>query len=212
MEGTQDALLARVRELIKISFISFASNINFTLSKRARKNKLQLGTDPDSPSPTNNNAEDDDASSVAPSVSPSDASMSIAVSTATAKRTLEERKRILEEDELTTEVREHEVFCAQCNKWIRLSSKSKYALSNWHTHTKSKHGKSSEGPSSRVQEAERKLQLVNDAQVKEFTANSVVCGNCSVSVRLSGKGAYDVTSWLAHKAVCSSRCVFCSTE
>lgn len=168
-----------------------------------RKGRPKLGTDPDSPSRGTNNAVDDDAASVAPS----DVSLSIAASTATAKRSVEERKRILENDELTTEVREDEVFCGPCNKWIRLAPKIKYSLSNWQIHTKKKHGRVVEGPSLRVQEAERKLQLVNDAQAKEFTANSVVCGNCDASVRLSDKVPYDVMSWLAHKAVCSSRCV-----
>ena len=151
------------------SFISVL-NIKVSLSKPARKGRPQLSTDPDSPSPAKD-AVDDDASSVAPSVSPSDASLSIAASTATVKRSLEERKRILESDELTTEVRENEVFCKPCDKWIKLASKTKYALANWQTHTKSKHGRTvGEGPSLRVQEAERKLQLVNDAQAKDIVA------------------------------------------
>lgn len=60
----------------------------------------------------------------------------------------------------------------------------------------------SDAPSSRVQEAERKLQLVNDAQAKEFTVNRVICKVCDSSVALSGNIPYDLRNWKDHKISC----------
>lgn len=64
--------------------------------------------------------------------------------------------------------------------------------------------------------AERKLRLVNDSQVKSFTADSVHCVICDLIVPLGGE--YDATDWGNHKRGCSrqefySICHFvCSTE
>ena len=60
----------------------------------------------------------------------------------------------------------------------------------------------SEVPSSRVREAERKLQLVNDAQAKEFSTSRVICKVCEASVALSEKIPYDLRNWQDHKLTC----------
>ena len=46
-----------------------------------------------------------------------------------------ERKAILEKDPRSGEVRPQEVFCLPCNKFIRLSTKTTYALYNWEAHS-----------------------------------------------------------------------------
>ena len=46
-----------------------------------------------------------------------------------------ERKAILDNDPRSGEVRPQEVFCVPCNKFIRLSSKTSYALYNWEAHS-----------------------------------------------------------------------------
>ena len=58
------------------------------------------------------------------------------------------------------------------------------------------------GPSLRVQEAERKLQLVNDPQAGEFDARSVMCRICQQTIRLSEKIPFDLEIWVTHKASC----------
>lgn len=58
-------------------------------------------------------------------------------------------------------------------------------------------------PSNRVAAAKRKLLLVNDNQVKSFTARKVVCKKCSTSVDLEGEGDYNLTAWEAHKDQCT---------
>ncbi|KAI0079384.1 hypothetical protein K474DRAFT_1659198 [Panus rudis PR-1116 ss-1] len=66
-----------------------------------------------------------------------DDAVSIAASTTTtrARRTTEaERKAQLEADPRAGEVRPQEVFCLGCKKWIRLGSKTNYALGNWNGH------------------------------------------------------------------------------
>lgn len=46
-----------------------------------------------------------------------------------------ERKSILDNDPRSGEVRPQEVFCIPCNKFIRLSTKTSYALYNWEAHS-----------------------------------------------------------------------------
>jgi DNA-binding HxlR family transcriptional regulator len=93
------------------------------------------------------NGYDDDNRSVAHSESGfSSASRSNSIATSlsrnTATRTtLEERLRALETDELVAEVRESEVFCEPCKKWVRLSATTKYSLVNWKKHTERVHGR-----------------------------------------------------------------------
>jgi hypothetical protein len=57
-------------------------------------------------------------------------------------------------------------------------------------------------PSSRVEAAERKLKLVNDAKAKTFTANSVECISCGAMVTLEGEGEYNLMKWEEHKSGC----------
>ena len=150
---------------------------------------------------------EDDTSSRAPSVS---ASERTSISAFNIRRSSEDRKNILEEDEFTGEVREDSVFCTKCSKWIRLETRSQYSLRPWFLHTERVHGrqysypggKGSSSPSSRVQEAERKLQLVNDAQATEFTATMVTCRLCSTEVQLNETIPYQLDNWLAHKSSC----------
>ena len=57
-------------------------------------------------------------------------------------------------------------------------------------------------PSTRVATAQRKLQLVNDSQVKEFKPDAVSCKVCNTEVKLDGEFEYDLTKWDAHKETC----------
>ncbi|TDL26616.1 hypothetical protein BD410DRAFT_741983 [Rickenella mellea] len=101
------------------------------------------------------------------------------------RRTAQERKRLLEEDVWAGEVREFEVFCVGCEKWVRL-------------------GGGSNGPSKKVREAERKLALVNDPLVGEFAKDHVVCRKCNARVEFAKDMPWDVEVWVGHKSVCTS--------
>jgi hypothetical protein len=50
------------------------------------------------------------------------------------RKTVAERKAILEGDSRLAIVKSDEVKCQKCEKWIRLSSKMEYALGNWNKH------------------------------------------------------------------------------
>ncbi|EJC99979.1 uncharacterized protein FOMMEDRAFT_170068 [Fomitiporia mediterranea MF3/22] len=156
-------------------------------------------------------AEDDDASSIAPSISASEMTRA---SAAGHRLSAAERQRILEEDELSGEVRPDTIYCSGCAKWVKLATRSTYQLKNWITHVQRVHGQSGENPgmgggvgapSSRVREAERKLQLVNDALARDFTPSRVTCKVCATDVPLSDTVPYQLDNWLAHKSVCPAR-------
>lgn len=49
----------------------------------------------------------------------------------------------------------------------------------------------------------RRLQLVNDSQVKSFTAEAVVCDVCKLPVVLQGDGDYNLVKWHEHKLTCT---------
>ena len=101
---------------------------------------------------------------------------------------------------------EHSGWC----EFNYCSRRTRKYMSSWFLHTERVHGrqysypggKSSSSPSSRVQEAERKLQLVNDAQATEFTATMVTCRLCSTEVQLNETIPYQLDNWLAHKSSC----------
>lgn len=67
---------------------------------------------------------------------------------------------------------------------------------------------SREWPSNRIATAQRKLQLVNDPQVKKFTENSAECRVCRTDVTLKGDVEYDLTHWEEHKATCTKSADF----
>lgn len=48
----------------------------------------------------------------------------------------------------------------------------------------------------------RKMQLVNDPQVKSFTTEAVVCNVCNLPVVLQGDGDYSLVKWHEHKLTC----------
>ena len=109
---------------------------------------------------------------------------------------------------LSGELRETEVFCTACERWIKLSPRTKYELKRWNTHLVRVHGRSiddqgSERPSERVQEAERRLRLVNDAQARDVNAKHVTCAQCKAGIMLDEKIPYHLDNWLLHKKTCS---------
>ncbi|KAF8479796.1 hypothetical protein DFH94DRAFT_631661, partial [Russula ochroleuca] len=110
-----------------------------------------------------------------------------------------ERQAYLEEDPRSEEVRPYEVLCKTCKKWVQLGNKTRYSLYHWKDHQKRCSGSI---PSSRVATAERKLKLVNDASAKSFSATSVQCMHCDMTILLDGEGDYNLTKWLEHKAAC----------
>ncbi|KAF7308920.1 hypothetical protein MKEN_01092500 [Mycena kentingensis (nom. inval.)] len=118
----------------------------------------------------------------------------------TARRTtVEERKAELEADPRAEEVAPDQVLCRKCQKWIRLSTKSMYALANWNQHQLSC---GDEIVSSRVAAAKRKITLVNDAQAKTKGPRFVECAVCSTAVELLGEQEYTLTNWELHKKTC----------
>ncbi|KAH9951210.1 hypothetical protein B0H21DRAFT_685482, partial [Amylocystis lapponica] len=56
---------------------------------------------------------------------------------------------------------------------------------------------------SRVATAQRKLQLVNDAQAKSFTTHTVECSLCGETVSLASSVDYDLAEWTKHKEICT---------
>ncbi|KAI0629336.1 hypothetical protein C8Q77DRAFT_1143421 [Trametes polyzona] len=109
----------------------------------------------------------------------------------------EDRKAILEGDPRITEVKPDSAFCKDCQKWVKLSPNTRYSLYHWRVHTQKC---TSAVPSSRVATAQRKLKLVNDPHMKSFTARSVDCKLCNVTVELVGTSDYDLTKWEEHKS------------
>jgi len=112
-----------------------------------------------------------------------------------------ERQAYLEEDPRSEEVRPYEVLCKTCKKWVQLGNKTRYSLNHWKDHQKRCSGSI---PSSRVATAERKLRLVNDASAKSFSAATVLCKHCDMTIALDGEGDYNLTKWQEHKAACPS--------
>lgn len=70
----------------------------------------------------------DTASDAGSIVAPSDAAST------PIRRTATERKAILEADTRAVEVTPDQVLCKRCQKWIKLSKRRVYALSNWERH------------------------------------------------------------------------------
>jgi hypothetical protein len=122
-------------------------------------------------------------------------------------KTTEQRKTFLEADPNISVVKPNEVLCRNCGSWIRLSTKQAYKDSNWKTHSlscKAVPTASPENykPSTRVATATRKLQLVNDPQIKSFTTHAVVCSFCDESVASDSKEDYSIVDWELHKGTC----------
>lgn len=155
------------------------------------------------PSPTTSVAQTE-ANSEAPS-SPSKST----------RRTEKQRRAFLRDDPQTQEVEPQRVLCRACQKWIRLSTATNYALANWQCHKQRCRGstpgtrpvrrtpsKPSFSPGSRVATAERKIVLLNDPQVRTCSPGHVQCGTCKSLVALDGEVDYELTKWTEHKEQC----------
>ncbi|KAG5219718.1 Peroxisomal targeting signal receptor [Salix suchowensis] len=117
------------------------------------------------------------------------------------KKNADERKAILEADPRAAEVRAESILCKKCNKWIKLTKGRQYILRHWNEHQ----SRCDIQPSERVAAAERKLQLVNDSQVKYFTGELVQCATCGITIQLQGV-EYELTEWIKHKGLnCGNR-------
>ncbi|KAJ7180764.1 hypothetical protein C8R46DRAFT_593039 [Mycena filopes] len=113
-----------------------------------------------------------------------------------------QRKQQLESDQRAETVEEDRVLCKKCNKWIRLSNRTKYSLVNWTNHQ----AKCADVVvSSRVAMAQRKISLVNDAQAKTSGPRNVECRECGANVALEGEWDYTLTSWELHKQTCKPK-------
>ncbi|KAF8630147.1 hypothetical protein AX15_003099 [Amanita polypyramis BW_CC] len=115
------------------------------------------------------------------------------------RRTESERKAWLEADSRAEEIQPEQVKCRGCKRWIRLSTKRPYTIYPWQKHQE-RCGPAT--PSSRVATAERKICLVNDAQVKYFDTRQVECLQCGRVIDLQGDHDYDLTKWNEHKVDC----------
>ncbi|KAJ7255490.1 hypothetical protein B0H12DRAFT_534922 [Mycena haematopus] len=111
-----------------------------------------------------------------------------------------QRKAVLEADQRAETVQADQVLCRKCQKWIRLSGRTKYALGNWTTHQSSC---ADAVVSSRVAMAQRKIHLVNDPQAKTSGPRNVECRICGTNVPLAGEWDYTLTSWETHKQTCT---------
>lgn len=135
------------------------------------------------------------------------------------KKNADERKAMLEADPRAAEVRAESILCKKCNKWIKLTKGRQYVLRHWNEHQSRcdiqyvfhSMGTSNillyhfSRPSERVAAAERKLQLVNDSQVKYFTGELVQCATCGITIQLQGV-EYELTEWIKHKGLnCGNR-------
>ncbi|KAJ7066495.1 hypothetical protein C8F01DRAFT_703966 [Mycena amicta] len=115
------------------------------------------------------------------------------------RMTADERKAELEGDPRAERVDIDQVLCRKCQKWVRLSTKTAYALYNWNQH---QGVCGDEMVSSRVAMAKRKIALVNDSQAKTKGPRFVECAICSTSVELAGDQDYTLTNWESHKQTC----------
>ncbi|KAF7309881.1 hypothetical protein MIND_00360400 [Mycena indigotica] len=116
------------------------------------------------------------------------------------RTTGEQRKAELEADPRAERVDIDQVLCRKCQKWVRLSTKTAYALANWNKHQENC---GDEMVSSRVAMAKRKITLVNDSQAKIKSPRLVECTVCSTDVELVGDHDYTLTNWELHKTTCS---------
>jgi len=110
-----------------------------------------------------------------------------------------QRRELLEADPRAETIQEDQVLCRKCQKWIRLSARTKYSLGNWNTHQASC---AEAVVSSRVAMAQRKIQLVNDPQAKSSGPRNVECRICGTNVALAGDFDYTLKSWEDHKQTC----------
>jgi len=115
------------------------------------------------------------------------------------RRNEEQRRELLNNDPRVLVVKEWEVQCRACQKWIKLGNQRKYNIKPWNMHCDRCSG---ELPSGRVATMNRKMQLANDPQVKSFTTAAVVCGVCNLPVVLQGDGDYSLVEWHEHKLNC----------
>ncbi|KAJ7170470.1 hypothetical protein C8R43DRAFT_91779 [Mycena crocata] len=117
------------------------------------------------------------------------------------RKTEAERKAILDTDPRAETVEKDQVMCRKCQKWIRLSTRTPYALNNWNQHQSAC---ADVVMSSRVAMAQRKIHLVNDSQAKTSGPRNVECRVCGANVALAGEWDYTLTSWELHKQTCPS--------
>lgn len=115
------------------------------------------------------------------------------------RRNEEQRKEFLNNDPRVLVVKEWEVQCRACQKWIKLGTQRKYDITPWNQHCGRCPGELSSG---RVATLNRKMQLTNDSQVKSFIAEAVVCNVCNLPILLQGEGEYNLVKWQEHKSTC----------
>ena len=136
----------------------------------------------------------------------------------TPRRNEDQRREFLNNDPRVLVVKEWEVQCRACQKWIKLGNQRKYDLTPWNLHCNRCSGELCAQfiahtvylrlltlplrSSGRVATLNRKLQLANDSQVKNFTADAVVCDVCNLPVVLQGEGDYNLAKWHDHKLTC----------
>ncbi|KAG6888851.1 hypothetical protein C0992_007347, partial [Termitomyces sp. T32_za158] len=124
-------------------------------------------------------------------------------------KTVEQRIDILTADPAVSSLKPHEVLCRNCGTWVRLSNNVPYKITNWRAHTLTCQASTEHQPSDRVAAATRKLQLVNDSQVKSFTEHEVVCVYCGTTVTKTSNGGnkyqgeYHLLAWTEHKSNCT---------
>lgn len=110
-----------------------------------------------------------------------------------------ERYAYLQADPRVLEIKDHEVQCKACQRWIKLGNDRKYMLTRWERH---KVRCSGGLPDGRVATANRRLQLVNDSQARHYTPTSVECIACDDTIALEGEGDYNLAKWHDHKTRC----------
>lgn len=147
MESSWAAMYTRVWSGSYRRFVALANVRSVRDSRKGRSSTIPTASQmppPQTSTDHKDNDEDDpqfDAHSYISSTSRTH-SCATSVSRNTATRTtVTERLHTLETDELVAEVRESEVFCEPCKKWVRLSVRTKYSLVNWRRHAERVHGR-----------------------------------------------------------------------
>jgi len=176
-------------------WVALSGNSTYPLT-RWNKHLEKCGQSATQPDPAPIKSEESD---VPDEDSEDDKAYSVSGQASRRTRTEEERYAYLEADPMVREIKDHEVQCKTCQRRIKLGTDRKYMLTRWEQHKVRCTGSL---PSGRVATANRRLQLVNDTQVKQFTTRSVDCEECNDTIPLEGEGEFNLARWLDHKSRC----------
>lgn len=167
-----------------------------------------------------------------PATSPAPSPVSSPVKRNRPKSAAERRKQ-LEDHELTGDVEMTRAWCKRCESWVALSEKTPYSIRPWFQHVKrcepdnqnvgeSEHEEEEEeeivsisaatelvSVSSTAQrrdmtEAQRRALLKADPRAEVVRSYEVLCRTCRTWVMLDSREKYHIVNWVAHQGTCES--------